>query len=330
VRTCAAIVLALLWPLVAAAQSGSVWEQWQHLPGVVDVGGPRSDGSLVVMAAGRLVLVSPDGSMTPFARGSDGFSGSPDAEPYLVVAPGGLPPTPAGCSFNADDLFILDLASPPGIVRVDPAGHASSLARLPNADTLGGIAIDTVGRFGYRLLVAGSGQNREVVFAVDCQGGVSTITDSAPTIEGGMVVAPASFGAFGGDFIGADENSGQIWAIAPDGSASLVLLSGLPTGGDTGVESVGVVPPGGGAAYLADRATANNPFPGTDSILRLGWSALSAAGVQPGDLLVATEGGGTAIAVRCAATCTAIPVAEGPAGGHTGHIEGRITLVPNP
>jgi hypothetical protein len=309
------------------AQAGRTWEQWQHVPGVVDVGGVRSDGRLVVMANGRLSLVGSDGSMTPFARGDDGFSGSPDAEPYFVVAPAGLPAGPGGCHFGADETFILDLASPPGIVRVDPDGHASHLASVPGVDTLGGIALDTVGTFGNRLLVAGSGNNREAIFAVDCQGGVSTLNDAAPTMEGGLVVAPPSFGAFGGQLIGADENSGQIWAIGPDGTAALVLLSSLPTGGDTGVESLGVVPSGGGVAYLADRATANNPFPGTDSILRLGAAALTAAGVQPGDVLVATEGGGTTIAVRCAATCTAVSVADGPAGGHTGHIEGHITVV---
>ncbi|MBV9170038.1 MAG: hypothetical protein JOZ81_08135 [Chloroflexi bacterium] len=320
--------LALAWQ-TAAAFAATAWEQWQHVPGVVDVGGVRSDGKLVLMANGQMLLAGVDGVLTPFARGTDGFSGSPDAEPYFVVASS----TPGQCQWEPDDAFVLDLSSPPGLIRVDPAGHASRFATFASMDTLNGIAFDTVGSFGYRVLVTGSAHNQEAVFGVDCQGAVTTLSNDVPTMEGGFAVAPQSFGSFAGDLIGADENTGQIWAIAPDGTSSLVLVSGLPSGGDTGVESIGIVPPGFGAAYLADRATANNPFPGTDSLLRLTASTLSAAGVQPGDLLVATEGGGTTLDVRCTSAssgCTATTVADGPAGGQTGHIEGHITVVPGP
>jgi hypothetical protein len=106
----------------------------------------------------------------------------------------------------------------------------------------------------------------------------------------------------------------------------VVLVPNLPTGGDTGVESVGFVPASGATAYLADRGTPNNPFPGTDSILRLSAQALESIGVKDGDLLVATEGGGTTVAIQCRDTCSARTIAMGPAGGNVGHIEGRITL----
>jgi hypothetical protein len=165
-----------------------------------------------------------------------------------------------------------------------------------------------------------------MVFAVDCADGVSVITDTAPTMEGGMQVAPANFGAYGGALIGADENGGQVWAVEPDGTSRVVLVPNLPTGGDTGVESVGFFPTSGATAYLADRGTANNPFPGTDSILRLSAQALGSIGLQDGDLLVATEGGGTTVAIRCRDSCSARTIAIGPAGGNVGHIEGRITL----
>jgi hypothetical protein len=263
--------------------------------------------------------------MTPFARGDDGYSGSVDGEPYLAVAQD-LAVASAGGSFHQDDVYVLDLTSPPGIARVDPAGHASRVATIPAVQTLNGIAFDTTGRFDHRLLVAGSIEQREMLFALDCLGGLTVVTDSAPPMEGGMQVAPASFGAYGGDLIAADENGGQVWAIEPDGTGRVVIVPNLPTGGDTGVESVGFVPAGTPSAYLADRGTPNNPFPGTDSILRLTPQALASAGVQEGDLLVATEGGGTTVAIRCAQTCTASTIAIGPAGGHTGHIEGRITL----
>jgi hypothetical protein len=83
---------------------------------------------------------------------------------------------------------------------------------------------------------------------------------------------------------------------------------------------------GGGAAYLADRKTPGNPHPGTDSILRLSSADLAAAGVRDGDLLVATEGGATMIALRCAFTCTVIPVVSTPT---TAHGEGHVVFTHN-
>src|ERR671937_1770765 len=112
-RRCLAVVLVALASLVGLCPSGAAadpvaWEQWQHLQGVVDLAGPRSDGKLVVVAAGRLYLVSPDGTSSPFASGDDGYSGSVDGEPYLVVAPA-LPAASPECSFVQDDVYILDL-----------------------------------------------------------------------------------------------------------------------------------------------------------------------------------------------------------------------------
>jgi hypothetical protein len=327
-RLAAVLALASWLVAVPASAQQTAWEQWQRLPGVVDVG-VRSDGSLVAMAAGHLYLVSASGAVAPFAAGADGFkAGSADAESYFVVTPA-LSVDGTSCSFNPDDLFILDLSSPPGLARVDPAGRSSRFATLQGVDTLGGIAIDTTGNFGYRLLVTGSRQNKTTVFAVDCQGSSTTLTDSAPPVEGGIAVAPPTFGQFAGSLIAPDENSGQMWAIDPSGRATLIIVPNLPTGGDTGVESIGFVPPGfsaGGFAYLADRATPNNPFPGTDSILRLSAAALVAEGVQDGDLLVSTEGNGTTVAIRCeAATCSVNQVALGTPGGH---IEGHIVAIP--
>jgi hypothetical protein len=238
-----------------------------------------------------------------------------------------LPQLASGCSFFPDDIFVLDLGSPAGITRVDTAGRASRFATIPNVDSLFGIAFDTTGRFGYALLAVGQRQGATTIIAVDCGGGVATVTETAPAVEGGVAVAPADFGPYGGDLIAPDELTGQIWAIGPDGSARLVIVPDLPTGGDTGVESLGFVPPGfngGGFAYLADRGTPDNPFPGTDSVLRLSSQTLSAAGVREGDLLVATEGDGLTVAIHCESTCTARRVADGPVGAH---IEGHIVLV---
>jgi len=320
------LAMGLAAPAPPAAADQAAWEQWQHIVGVVDVGA-RADGSLVVMANGHLYQI-PRGGQTAnaFANGNDGFSASADAESYFVLTPA-LSVDAAGCAWTADDLYVLDLNAAPGVDRVDPAGHSTHFASVANVDTLGGIALDTTGTFGNRLLVTGAHQNRTTVAAIDCRGTVTTITDAAPPLEGGLAVAPSSFGQFGGQLIAPDENTGQVWAIDPAGTATLVIVPNLPTGGDTGVESIGFVPPGfsaGGFAYLADRGTADNPFPGTDSLLRLSSAALAGAGVADSDLLVATEGGGTTVAIHCAATCTAIQAAAGTNGGH---IEGHITLV---
>jgi len=305
------------------------WEQWLPLEGVVDLGGPRSDGRLVAMAAGRLFLVAPDGAIAPFARDQGGYAGPPDAELYLVVVPPNAPPL-ADCRFARDDVFILDFGPTLGLARVNSTGQSSRFATVPNVEFLSGIVFDTAGKFGYRILVSGHHDGNSTIAAVDCMGRVSIVTTMAPLFEGGLAVAPLSFGSYAGDLIAPDEQTGQIWAIAPDGSFRLVFTADLPKGGDTGVESLGFVPPGfggGGYAYLADRGTNDNPFSGTNSILRLRAEAISASGARPGDLLVSTEGDGLTIAVRCEQTCTAIDLPDGPPGGH---IEGHILVVPAP
>jgi hypothetical protein len=318
-----ALILSAAQPVTADQPA---WEQWQHVVGIVDVG-VRADGSLVAMVNGRLFLVSSAGGLTPFATGADGFSGDPNAEPYFISVPA-LSVDTAGCKWNADDLFILDLSTPPGLIRVDPSGRATHFTTLAGVDTLGGIAIDTTGRFGHRLLVTGTHDgDQTTVFSVDCAGSSALVVTSAPQVEGGLAVAPSTFGAVAGDLIAPDENTGRLYAIDPSGTVTVIANSGLPTGSDTGVESEGFVPPGfvgGGNAYLADRGTPNNPFPGTDSLLRLSSSALSSAGVEEGDLLVSTEGGGTTIDVRCSDTCTVVQVATGTPGGH---IEGHLVVV---
>jgi hypothetical protein len=149
-------------------------------------------------------------------------------------------------------------------------------------------------------------------------------------MEGGIAVAPASFGRYGGDLIAPSETSGRVYAIRPDGTVATVAVSGLPHGGDIGVESAGFVPPRfgpGGAAFLADRYSRGNRHPGTNSMLRLPGPALLKAGARAGDLLVATEAGARTILVHCARSCTVRYVAAGPA---VTHAEGHIVFAPGP
>jgi hypothetical protein len=62
-------------------------------------------------------------------------------------------------------------------------------------------------------------------------------------------------------------------------------------------------------------------------LLRLRSAQLAAAGVQDGDLLVASETGATLIAVRCGASCTVFPVATKKIVAHG---EGHLAFTVNP
>jgi hypothetical protein len=198
---------------------------------------------------------------------------------------------------------------------------ARRFATLPPGGALSGIAFDGTGRFGHRVLVTARSSGRTTVFGIGCDGRVSTIATGLPSVEGGITVAPATFGRFGGDLIAPDEVSGLVYAVKPSGQVVTLARSGLPAGGDIGVESAGFVPPRATAAYLADRFSGRNKHPGDNAMLRLSAADLAHAGIRAGDLLVAAEGGARTIDVRCAAACTVRYVAAGPAIAHAeGHI----------
>jgi hypothetical protein len=294
-----------------------------HLAGVVDLAGPRGDGSFIVAAAGHLFILSRAGALSPFARGPAGYSTAIGPEPYITLA-GDEPVAGAGCSFSRGMIFALQPGRHPGVIGIGADGRARRFAILPATASPTGITFDSTGRFGHRLLVTARDHGATTVLAIDCAGRVAAITGHAPAMEGGIAVAPASFGRYGGDLVAPNETSGRVFAIAPSGAVATLAVSGLPHGGDIGVESAGFVPAGFGAsdaAYLADRYSKGNRHPGTNSILRLPGPELARAGVRPGDLLVATEGGARTIAVHCVSTCTVRYIATGPAVSHAeGHI----------
>jgi hypothetical protein len=324
-RLALGLVLVLLMP---GAGTGPTWEHWVTIPGIFDVAGPRHDGSLVVAGSNQVYLVDPSGGTKPLAIAEDA-----GAEAYLTVSPGHA--AGAGCRFLADDVFVLRLHAPLGVTRIDKQGQKTSFANVTGIDALNGIAFDTTGDFGFRLLVTGPSKGKTAVAAIDCKGAVEFITRNAPVLEGGLAVAPADFGAYGGDLIAPDELSGKIYAIAPDGTVSVVATSGLPSGPDTGVESVAFVPPAwstrGGAVYYTDRITSNNPYPGTDSLLRLPSSSLAATGVHDGDLLAATEGGATMVGLSCHATCQEVTVVGTASSSHgEGHITFTVNKISSP
>jgi len=300
------------------------WIRFKHIPAVLDLANRGGDGSMFVAAAGRLFTFRPGGALTPYARGSDGYLTARGPEPYIAMT-GSQRVAGTRCSFGTGTIFALEPGKHPGIIRVGTDGQASRFASMPATGLLTGIAFDGVGRFGHHLLVTfRSPSGVTTVLAFGCTGRVAVITSKAPALEGGLAVAPASFGRFGGDLIAPNERDGRVYAIRPDGTVLTLAVSGLPDGGDIGVESTGFVPPGfgdGDGAYLADRRVPGNRHPGDDSLLRLPGSALIKSGARPGDLLVATEGSAKTILIRCAATCTVRYIATGPAAAHAeGHI----------
>lgn len=331
-RLLAVLVVAHVALLPAPASAAGVsWEQWKSVSGVFDVDGPRSDGSLIVAGSAALYLVDPAGTVNPFARGPGGYHEDPGAEAYLAMSTGGHVGA-AGCDFAPDETYLLRLHTPIGVNRVNAAGDESGpFVNITGVTSLNGIAFDNAGAFDHRLLVSGPSGTKTAIFAIDCTGAVHAITRSAPVLEGGLAVAPNTFGTFGGAVIAPDELSGNVYAIAATGAVSLVAKPALPTGGDIGVESVGFVPEGlmsrGGFVYYADRLTTGNPHPGTDSLLRLSSADLAGAGVQDGDLLVATEGGATLVAVHCQLSCAVIPVV---ATATKAHGEGHLAFTMGP
>jgi hypothetical protein len=290
------------------------WSTLVHAGRPLDVAGPLAGGSTVLAAAGRLFLLTAANRVEPYAPGYRSPGGE---EPYIALSPGGC--------FGARTVYALRLTGGRGVVAIDPVGHVRRVAAIGAPGLIDGIAFDTTGGFAHRLLVTINAGARTTVDAIDCRGRVTTITGNAPRLEGGIAVAPRSFGRFAGDLIAPSETTGLIWAISPNGRSVLVGRSGLQHGGDIGVESEGFVPGGAHDALLADRFTPGNRHPGDNVVLRIRAGQLAAARVRPGDLLVATEGGALTDDVRCNARgCRVRLVATGPSVAHAeGHIAFR-------
>jgi len=296
------------------------WAIFRHLPGVVDLAGPRADGSFLVAAAGQLFVLTRDGTLSPFARGPGGYQTAMGTEPYLALTSGD-PVQGERCSFGDGTAFAIEPGAHPGVIMISQDGRARRFASLPPGLAPSGIAFDGTGRFGHRLLVTAGFRGRATVFGLGCDGQLAMIAAGLPGVEGGIAVAPATFGRFGGDLIAPDEGTGLVYAVDPAGTVVTLARSGLPAGGDIGVESAGFVPPRAATAYLSDRFSGRNRHPGDNAILRLTAAELARAGIRAGDLLIATEGSARTIDVRCAAACAVRYVAAGPAIAHAeGHI----------
>jgi hypothetical protein len=286
------------------------WSTFAHVRVPIDT--VAASSKIVVAANSRLQSLSPAGAVAGFANRYRSPGGG---EPYIALSPGGC--------FGRGTVYALQIVGRAGVVAIG-GGRVRRFATIFAPGLLNGITFDTAGRFGRRLLVTVSKGTHTTVEAVACNGRVTRLTRNAPRVEGGIAVAPMSFGPFGGDLIAPDEISGRVYAVTPAGRSLLVANSGLPGGQDVGVESEAFVPSGQKDALVADRLTPGNPHPGDDVILRIRAADLRAAGVRAGDLLVAAEGGALTDAIRCTGrTCTVRYVAAGPA---IAHVEGHIAF----
>jgi hypothetical protein len=327
-RTFAVLAVLLCVGLALAASSSGRkradvrWASFVRAPGVVDLAGPRADGRFVVATLKGLFLLRRSGSLAPFARGQDGYV-APQGEPYIALGTGRGVPN-AGCTFRRDEIYALEPTTNPGVTAIAPNGRARRFFNLPARSFASAIALDTVGRFGHRLLVAAIASNRTTLYALDCRGRSRVLVRGAPKVEGGAAVAPKGFGRLAGRLIAVDELSGRIFAFGPKGGVLRVATPNVPAGSDLGVESLGFVPPGftrKGVAYLADLGAPGSPTVGTDSVLRLSGGALLNAGVRPDDLLVTTEASGITLTLRCSRRCTTRKIGRALDATHAeGHI----------
>jgi hypothetical protein len=214
------------------------------------------------------------------------------------------------------------------VLRVDRGGRSRPFASLPAGAFPSGITIDGVGSFGHRLLVTATASGTTTLHAFDCRGRDRVVASGAPSVEGGLAVAPRTFGRYARWLVAVTEGTGRIYAFSPRGHTRLLANSGLPAGGDIGVEAVGFVPPAlgrRGTAYLADLGAPGSPTTGSDSLLVLPAADISRGGLRAADLVVATEAGAKTIALRCRRFCTIRRVADGPPSTHA---EGHITFLP--
>jgi hypothetical protein len=340
-RATIAFSLALLSCIAARGASGQAaasaslahWAPLTRIEYVVDLSSQRRQGDIVALSnpppsvrqqtpPASAGLWSARPGRSPARLGRSHLTPGGD-EPYMVMS--SAPPR-GRCSFGEQTLYVLHLVGRTGVTAVDARGRVRQFATIRARGFESGIALDQTGDFGYRLLVTVNLGIESALYAVSCQGHVSRLVPHMQKIEGGIAVAPAGFGRFGGYLVGADEYSGHVYGFPRNGQGETLVTVG-PAGTDLGVESVGFVPKGFGAgwtAMVADRVQPDYPPPGDGAILGIAGPQLTAEGVRPGDLLVVTEAGAQTFAVRCRDACRAWPVADGPA---TAHVEGHVVFM---
>jgi hypothetical protein len=310
-----------------ASDSAIDWTGLRHVNKVVDLTEPNSKGAILVSAGGRLDVLTRAGAIQPFAPNYSAPSG---LENYMALS-SGLRVGASDCRWPAGNLYTLRLSHDRGITVVTPQGRVSKFVSLHPNGLENGIAFDRTGRFGHRLLVTATSTTKRAtgvttLYAISCNGQVQMLTRTGPRVEGGMVVAPSTFGRFAGDLLAPDEYTSKVYAFMPNGQVRLVVRTGGASGGDIGTESLGIVPAQFGQALVSDRGyPPDKDNPGDNEILKVSQGALTAAGVKPGELLVVSEGGADTVVVSCRSTCRARDIGHGP---HRAHIEGHVVFQP--
>jgi hypothetical protein len=174
-----------------------------------------------------LTAVARDGSRIPFAPGYHMFR---DVESLLAVVPLAGPPVAAG--FTPGDVFV-GRGPSDQISRLSGAGNviADLFVDLGSGDgPWGGLAFDTHGAFGGRLVVETTNGK---IFLVSSDGSKSQFTDVGHRLEG-VAVAPAGFGPLAGHIIvgvegssDTDPESGKVYAIDTHGNLTLLADIGF-------------------------------------------------------------------------------------------------------
>ena len=101
-RMVAGIAIAVALVPTAATAADATWEAWLPIPGVVDLDGPRSDGTFLVAGSAALYLVDGAGDAQPFARGPGGYHEDAGKQAYIALSLGGHVAA-SSCDFVRDD-----------------------------------------------------------------------------------------------------------------------------------------------------------------------------------------------------------------------------------
>ncbi|MFN0108811.1 MAG: hypothetical protein ACKVZH_08150 [Blastocatellia bacterium] len=190
-----------------------------------------------------LNLVAADGTRAPFAPGFHTFR---EVESKIVVVPQSGPPVDAG--FTPGDIFI-GRGPHTEISRLSASGEALDdvFTQLsPNSSLWGGLAFDTEGEFGGRLIAVESDGK---IYLVSADGSIELLTDLHLRLEG-VAVAPVTFGPHAKNIIVGcegygddDPHGGEIYAISKDLTVTLLANIGFAA------EDIQFIPQNGATFY---------------------------------------------------------------------------------
>jgi hypothetical protein len=166
----------------------------------------------VTQNSGEIHTSAPDGSgLRKFAQVAPEFE-----EMRCLPSPGahGFPDGVVFCHAPRNTIY-----------RVEADGQVAAFAKLPVGDLSdGGLAFDTGGAYGYRMLAStgGSTSNGGAVYAVDALGRTARIGRyPGPGGADNLLLAPRGWGTAGGRLLLAIDHprgKGLLEAMAPDGS----------------------------------------------------------------------------------------------------------------